>query len=499
MRYDEGLHGIFRDSSTAPRTRELIESKRAYDKEHPEYNKTNKNELTFFAVLFVGLLSFIICLVNNMANIAMIIVGVLATALTIINLKKYNNPNIPKPEKNPLDLCIIVGGAALITIIYNILCLVGLFGGEIDNGACLGLVIGWIGLSYFVCQLLFGIRMNTRCSESTEAYCIGFADSISSGDERHRDYVVSRAVYEFDYCGKTYTVIGHRKTNLSVLLPQINERAYIRFDPENPEFCMIKQFELAAFVKCLIIGGLGILFCVNIVKSNIINKNKIPAETNSGIYVIDENGHAVPAEQIQTIETIVIDNNAQTASETTEETEPTVPGYTDERIYGITGTDEYVVIIATVESIDGEYAYMGQVPGIVNEILNSDGLEVGDRVMYIILRGSSYYHYKLEEDENYLGDHTPEALGYVDEEGRHVLTDEYINFFFGDNLTMDENTYIGMQGGRFTFEGPDYLNQYDAPPGMRMNYWDLQNGDRFYYLYNNQLGYMLSQNNYVLP
>ena len=84
----------------------------------------------------------------------------------------------------------------------------------------------------------------------------------------------------------------------------------------------------------------------------------------------------------------------------------------------MTGAKEFLVFNCKVIEKDGDFAYFGNVPGLIITILENKELEVGDEALFVFDKDSHYWNYKLEEGERYLGNRTPEKLEMISEDGK---------------------------------------------------------------------------------
>ncbi len=499
MRYQEGLHGIFRASEFKPGTVQVRTAEYEFRKEHPDVMRVTLKDRVFIGTIVFCVIAAVVALVLHAENLAMLIVGVTLILLGIGHYISKTSPSVPRPDKNPLGWSIILCASGLVIAIYNILCMVGKLGNSIDNATALGVVLGVVGVGVFLNELIHGIRMNAKCTETTYATCIGYSDKIKSSDSEHhhRSIVVSSCVYEFEHEGEKYYVIDPRTTNIAALLTPLYAKKKIRFDPNNPEFCMIKNFELAAFIKAILIGGICCLLSFNILQSNLkatINREE-PTPMPS-IWVPDEDGNIVPAEVTNSTEATTVE-----ATETTKETEPEILGYTDEMLNETLGTDEYLIYTYEVQLAENGFAYLGKVPGLPIDVLNNPDLKVGDRLMIIVLKDQALKYYVLNDGEEYLGDHTVADYGWLTDDGKIILTDDFIKFFFGSGYGESEMVFSfkDEEAGIVRFETEDYLIDYSLVEGTSLYYWDLEPGTVFYVFQNSKNSYFINSELYVYP
>ena len=218
MRYDEWIHGLFRENSSRPNEWEVEQARREYRKEHPDIDKSPISGGVLLVSVVVLMILFAVLLKVN-TYFAMIEAAITAICLVIVELLPHLNPNLPKPDKNIFCNRVIISVSALMVIAYNICCLIGICGGDRDNASALGIITGWVGISYLVTSVFYGLKKNLKCTETGEATCIGYADLVVSGGDRRRDYVLTRCVYEFTHEGETYIVPGHKKTSMKFRLP----------------------------------------------------------------------------------------------------------------------------------------------------------------------------------------------------------------------------------------------------------------------------------------
>lgn len=501
MRYQEGIHGIFRNTEIKPNTVSLQRAQSDFLRENPEEQARLAANRKLLLPILIGIIGFGICLALHIENVAMIIGAIAIAATMIIYCQLYTKPVYPKSEKHPAINCVIVVVACLIVVVYNVMCLVGPLKEHTDgdNGTALCVVVGWVGISKFITLLIHGIRMNIKCSEQTDAYCVGYTDTISRTNKT--SHVVSRCVYEFNHNGETYYIRGNKESNFQSRLTSIGFTEKIRYDPNNPEYCMIKKFELASFVEAVIIGGLCCVFAFSGLFANLTNPKQYRYNNTS----IPTNNKGTASVEYVDDNTIIINANDNdlieetTEETTTTETEPEEPGYTDEKIASIVGSDEFFVFTCPVVEKDGDFAFFGEVPGLITTVLENKELEVGDEVIFIFDKNSHFWNYKLEDGESYLGDRSPEKLGMISEDGKFILTDEYIEFFYGDNFKANEKRFSRKTATTLTIEDDEYEYDYNLSSGTDIYYWDINPGDKFYVLEGSKYICLVKADLYILP
>ena len=99
MRYDEWIHGLFRENSSRPNEWEVEQARREYRKEHPDIDKSPISGGVFLVSVVVLMILFAVLLKVN-TYFAMIEAAITAIFLVIVELLPHLNPNLPKPDKN---------------------------------------------------------------------------------------------------------------------------------------------------------------------------------------------------------------------------------------------------------------------------------------------------------------------------------------------------------------------------------------------------------------
>ncbi len=503
MRYIEGFHGIFRDNSAKPTTWELAQYRKDFYAENPDAPKIETNQFVSLWAIFIGVLVFIFGLIIKHDNLPLIGLSgaFLFNALKYIIV--YTKGNYPKEEKSRLLLPIVALGVSLIIFVYNVLRIFKIIpASQLGNDILGASIFGWIGGVTLLMQLFYALKMNIKCREKAEGILIGYSDyetTESTGEHNSRRVVGSRYVYCFDVDGEGYTVVSPSGQTNYLFLRPIGSTHVIKYDPNNPEFCMIKHFEISSIIIGLIVGLIFGWFALRLTSTVINYDLEDPYGENMptmpAIIVVDDDGRAHSIEEYEAIyatdETI--------ATEPSETPTPTpIPLYSDEWINDVYDTDDYVCYVYPVDSIEGDNAYMGTVPGLYSRYIPSDDIEVGDEILFINFSGT-YALYKLNEGESYTGDHTPENRGWVAEDGRLIFGEDYVEFYYGDEFEIDTFYVQGHDGDVYHIGCDEYYYDFDANFIEDISHWNMEMGHVYYAAHNDITVFIVDSDQFVLP
>lgn len=95
----------------------------------------------------------------------------------------------------------------------------------------------FVGLLFLGFPIVSGIRLKKKCTQESEAVCIGYDDAVVTN--KHGAHFKSCPVYRFEEAGIEYTVYNNKYTGNTSSLPEIGSTESVLFDPENPNDCII--------------------------------------------------------------------------------------------------------------------------------------------------------------------------------------------------------------------------------------------------------------------
>lgn len=508
MRYIEGFHGIFRDNGYKPSVEELAHYRNEFYKENPDVPRIEQNQFISAAAIIIGFIVFIIGMVMKNDNLPMIGLsgGFLYNALKYIIL--YTKGRYPKPEKSKLILPMVILGPSLIIFVYNVLRIFNVIPvSKLGNDILVGSVLAWVGAVTLLMQLFYALKMNIRCRAKTDGVLIGYSDfetTASSGSRRVRRVVGSRYVYGFEVDGEEYAVVTPSGQTNYLFLRPLGSSHVIKYDPNNPEFCMAKHFEISSIIIGLVVGLICGWFAFNqfntIVKYDLDDPYGENVPTMPAIIVVDDNGVVSGIDEYEslhpteTTEETVMNETSETSAPT-----PTpVPLYSDEWITEVCGTDDYVCYVYPVDSIEGDKVYMGTVPGLYSRYITIEDCDVGDEILFVNLRGA-YLYYKLNEDESYTGTHTPENMGWIAEDGRIIFSEDYVKIHYGDGYEICTYYVQGKEGNDYMIGCDDYYYLFGENNIEDFSHWNMEMGHVYYAASNNQAVFLVDSDLYILP
>lgn len=308
-----------------------------------------------------------------------------------------------------------------------------------------------MGVTIVILALLYRNTISRRCTGEGTARCIGYDDTIVRTNKKHSyTYVGSAPVYTLVAQGREYTVydgIYHRNEDK---LPRLGETVDALYDPKDPEVCIVKDkpsVVAAIFVAVVLMVFAGGLFFAS--------RNPVVTDKQNVI--------------------------------------------TDEKITSNLGTDDYKVAIRTITYVDGYNYFFAEFGGLQNRVVYSgDEYQSGDQVIYV--QGPSSVMFFDPNTQEYQGDHlVPNSSEYT-EDGRFILSDEYIKYYFGTDsydlyevevveVTDDNMTVAFDSGSTFVINDGMYVELYHG---------GVMAGDQFY-LVSTEYGFFLfGKANYVL-
>ena len=505
MRYIEGFHGIFRDNSYRPTVGELAQYRREFYEENPDVPRVEQNQFFSLWAIFIGVLVFIFGLMIKNDNLPMIGLSGAALYSVFKYIIEYTKGNYPKEEKSKFIFPIVILGPSLIILVYNVLRIFNIIpASQLGNDILGTSIFGWIGGVTLIMQLFYALKMNIKCRGRAEGTLIGYSDyetTANSGSRNVRLVVGSRYVYSFDVDGEEYTVVTPSGQTNYLFLRQIGSSHVIKYDPNNPEFCMVKHAEIQSIVVGLIVGLIFGWVAVNtfnaVIKRDLDDPFGESIPTMPAIIVIDDDGVPRSVEDYEALH--AADETAMTEpSETPTPTPTPIPLYSDEWITEIYDTDDYVCYVYPVEAIENDTAYMGTVPGLYSRYVILDDLEVGDEILFVNFRGT-YAVYKLNEGESYTGTHTPENMGWVAEDGRFIFGEDYVNFYYGDGYEICTYYVQGHDGNNYHIGCDEYYYDFNEDYIEDFSHWNTEMGHVYYAAVNNNTVFIVDSDLFVLP
>lgn len=260
MKYNQWIHGVYRNHPLQPSGKEVWEKSLKYRREHPEEfpSDDQSNRIRLYVLVLIEII-WIILLMLQKIWLSMIVFALPIVYWSLHGLFNKHKSELPKYDKNPYCNITIALISSLAVIVYSTTYLMGYR--LILPHKAIALLISWIGLSYMVTSVWYGVIKNIKCTKTTDATCIGYADTtVSYKRGRDRHVTVTKCVYKFTYEGKKYIVPGTKKSRKQNKLPEINSTNIVRFNPDNPEYCMVKKAEIEPIVR----GILTAFVCLGI-------------------------------------------------------------------------------------------------------------------------------------------------------------------------------------------------------------------------------------------
>lgn len=322
-------------------------------------------------------------------------------------------------------------------------------------------VLAGIALSLIMGTITGPIFKKIKCRESDFASCVGFDDKIISqkSERGGRYYLGSAPVYELISQGRKYTVFDGFYEEDSIDLPKIGDKAPIRFDPKNPNTCLINNksqihFEYIFTAIVLIIFSVGCIFLGNI---NISTGQKHKRNISDS-FIAKAYGYS----------------------------RKNTPGYT-----------VYKRNITAIEDDDYIFSTTGD---LADRITLSDAdYSIGDSLYWVqseddkvILLNTEKYYYK--------GSNTPEHSEKFDDDGKFILTSDYFDQCFGEEwdlldttlseISEDRVLFISDNGQLYNLKiNKDEINPYSEDSVGKKYYYVRYAGnartyDKLFYTYN---------------
>lgn len=223
--------------------------------------------------------------------------------------------------------------------------------------------------------LIAPIILFKRCTLSSVAKCIGYEDTAFAMSH-HSGIVKTAAIFEHNYEGKTYTIYNANYVKNEQTLPSINQIVPIRFNEKNPYICVINNERPLPKNKIIVVT---ILFftLIPFLLSPDVSSNKM-----------------------------ILDNR------TLEDEFPDT---------------DYIVYERTITSVSGNTYYFAPAGGVQNfattDVLS--GCDAGDKV-YWIQSADGYSIMYPKARYEYRGDKTYENNSMVSDNGKFLLTPEYL-------------------------------------------------------------------------
>ncbi len=478
MRFDEEYFGPLRDYEGTPTVMELHHRKG--DKRYGQGNRKSPAVTVFNTLSIILIIVFAVSFIFPNVNFrvlagALMLMSISASAIAMALVKKYVNE---RRESSGLWLTFIV--SLIPIVVYNLAVVIK----AVEPSAKYytlagGLFLSILAIGFLVEGIGFCIYMNVKCNETTTATCIGYHDKRKNHNSRHSGYyVVSCPVYEFEDYGNKYTVFN-KKYMSPFIAPQIGSLKTIRYNRNDPNFCMIGTTLISPIITgiifFLIIGFFATqFFATN--KESIFNPHK---ETYASIETSQE----------------------EDATATTEATEQTYTGLDDDDIYNAIHTRDYVVGVYPVTAKYGDYIYIGEEYGAPARLIEGRNTSVGDNALVAYYDGH-YTMFRMTSTEHYLGERSFENLGLVDENGRLILNSTTVEYMFGFSyFNVSIFTYDRTEDSVLWFVGEDGSTlSYPVGEANTLYYREFEEGDEVYYLVNagTNEGYILSPYGYSI-
>lgn len=414
-------------------------------------HKKNKRKTSL-----LGNLAGIICVISLLASIIFVIIGkrwwllysidVFLISIATIMAAGYVGKNKAhtitiRVEASMAAIALIASGALLYMSdsgIYKVSSSMGL--------RIAGSLIATVALVIVITPLAFRIAFKRRCIEEGSARCVGFEDKEDwAGTEGHRRrFVATAPVYSLYYRGSDYKIYDDIYYEKEEKLPRLGETVNVRFDPENPEDCIIRGKQKPMFAQAFVAVVL-MLF----------------AGTFWALSMTDFS-FAPPPKTL-----------------------------TDKHIADKLETDDFKVAYRTIKGKEGNVVFFEEYGGLSNSVTFSDASDykIGEDVIYI--EGNSVI-YLFDADKNhYKGSHeVPNSTEY--EDGRFILSDEYLTKYFGTknyDIYLIVITDINNEGMTIKFDDEtETVLDYASFPEFR--YWNIYEGDELY-LINSKFGFQV--------
>lgn len=92
-------------------------------------------------------------------------------------------------------------------------------------------------LLFVIVPIAMGINLNHKCTQESSATCIGYDDTIIY--TKHGSHIESCPIYKFNEGDTEYIVYSHKYEAKTSKLPPIGAVSPIKFDPKDPNRCVI--------------------------------------------------------------------------------------------------------------------------------------------------------------------------------------------------------------------------------------------------------------------
>lgn len=503
MKYIEGFHGIFRDYEGKPSVWELAQYRKEFYEENPDVPRLDRNQFFNIYATLIGVGLFVGGFIFQKENLIMIGLAGAILYNAISYVIGYAKSNFPKEEKSRYILPVVALGGSFFPFVYNVLRLFNIIpASNLGSNIIVTLMFGWVAVSTLLMELFYALKMNIMCREKTDGILIGYSDYETTDSSGHhndhvREVVGSKYVYSFDVDGETYKVVTPYGTVNNLFHRRIGSSHVIKYNANNPEFCMVKHFEISSIITGLVVAIASGFFAYAGFASIINHDLQDPFGENANmpaIIVVDEDGSVHGIDEVQES----IDASIAADAEPTGTPTPTpAPRYSDEWVIENYDTEDFVCYVYPVVSIEGDNAYMGTVPGLYSRYIPAENLEVGDDVIFINFRGS-YLYYKLDEGESYTGTHSPEDRGWVAEDGRIIFGEDYVNFYYGDGYEICTYTVLGQDGDVYMIGCDEYYYEFSNAYIEDFDNWNTETGHVYYAARNDTSVFIVDSDLFVL-
>lgn len=337
---------------------------------------------------------------------------------------------------------------AILLIFIDVIAFVGVstLGDSLNITGKTAIIAGALGMGIPALFLIIGSLIDvfvrkSKCSQTGIAYCIGYDDRMKNGSNFNLE---SAPVYKLSYNGYDYTIYNGKYYELETSLPKIGTPIEVKFNPEDPYQSSFGKQQSAPNI--LLIAGI-VSFIVATLLGLASTRNYTPYKTEA-IALTDR---------------------------------------TIEQQFRYSGADSssYVVCERTVIGISDDIVYFSSVGGLYEGLHMQDArnYNVGDTVLYIQPLTGSPLVYSTDKFF-YEGEHTISNSDWYNDEGKFILTREYLIEYMGtEHYTITEISYLKKEDNKLDFIDDNHIIytmnvDYDG----YYAYVTLTPGDRYYWI-----------------
>ena len=159
---------------------------------------------------------------------------------------------------------------------------------------------------------------------------------------------------------------------------------------------------------------------------------------------------------------------------------------------------KYIVYECVVVDRQDDTYFIEEVAGIPIAATSRRDFEIGDRIYWIEILG--YDAVLLGMDKyTYSGTNLPKNSGRYDIDGKCIIDDEFLlDYCNGESTFTEEVTFTYNDGNEYFFEDSDNNEYSEIIPDELLRYYnDIDEGDVYYYVIVNNIGYLFNGDLYT--